>query len=111
MNLQKIIFDLDGTLINTIGGIGYSANCVLKSYGYPVHHIAKYKQYVGYGLKRTLYNALPKEAKSKIDYHSSLMEEMYQELLTCYDIHFLKDTHIYEGINELLDYLDAIKLP
>ena len=51
-SIKAIIFDLDGTLINSIGGIGFSMNSVLEKNGMPTHPIDTYKTFVGNGIDR-----------------------------------------------------------
>ncbi|RRD94642.1 HAD family hydrolase [Clostridiales bacterium COT073_COT-073] len=97
---KLIIFDLDGTLLNSIEGIGTAMNVVLDKYGYPQHSIDKYYYFVGNGLKKLAERALPAEVVDKEG-----VEEYYRELKISYDIHYSVGLKLYPGIAELLDHL------
>ena len=57
--IRGVIFDLDGTLLDTLADIQCSVNSVLLKYGYPPHSISKYKDLIGNGIENTLLAALP----------------------------------------------------
>lgn len=59
MKTQALIFDLDGTLLDTIHDIGGCANTVLASFGYPAHSIERYKELVGDGISNLARKVLP----------------------------------------------------
>ena len=98
MNYKGIIFDLDGTLLNTIADLGNSVNCILQQYGYPLHTEEKYKTYVGDGMRKLLERSLPQGAS--VDF-----EEMFCAFLQTYDLAYMQETKPYEGIEHLLAYL------
>lgn len=56
---QTVIFDLDGTLLNTIQDLGVSVNHALESMGYPTHSIESYVAMVGNGVRKLISRALP----------------------------------------------------
>ncbi len=60
MKYRAVLFDLDGTLLNTLDDLGDSMNAALSASGYPVHPIAAYKYFVGDGVENLVRRALPK---------------------------------------------------
>jgi phosphoglycolate phosphatase len=100
MNYSGIIFDLDGTLLNTIDDLADSMNFVLKQHGFPEHSTEKYKYFVGNGMRMLVERSLPEDEryKKKIDQYLAEIEKEYSKRLN-------NLTRPYEGINELLDTL------
>ncbi len=62
---KLVIFDLDGTLLNTIADLAHSTNYALNKLGYPTHDIEKYNFMVGNGINKLLSVLCPKEKKQK----------------------------------------------
>ena len=96
------IFDLDGTLLNTIEDLGYAANHSLQAHGYPTHSIASYPFFVGNGVRRLIERVLPEDARTEatIDRLLVTFKEYYNDHNTDY-------TKPYEGIPELLSLLSS----
>ena len=96
------IFDLDGTLLNTIEDLGYAANHALQAHGYPTHSIASYPFFVGNGVRRLIERVLPEDARTEatIDRLLITFKEYYNDHNTDY-------TKPYEGIPELLILLSS----
>lgn len=94
------IFDLDGTLINSIGDISAAVNASLQKMGLPPHSEEAYKKMVGNGMARLCKAALPANAKERV-----------QELLALYQDAYLKNccvrTKPYAGIPELIEQLNS----
>ena len=63
---QLAIFDLDGTLLNTIKDLGEAANYALDRNGFHTHSIASYPFFVGNGVKRLIERVLPEDARKKV---------------------------------------------
>lgn len=64
MELEKIkgiLFDLDGTLLNSLPDIGFSANLALEEFGYDTHEIEDYKMLLGNGSRYLITNAIPEK--------------------------------------------------
>ena len=59
------IFDLDGTLLNTIADLAHSTNYALNKLGYPTHEIEKYNFMVGNGINKLFERALPEGEKTE----------------------------------------------
>ena len=75
--MRAFIFDLDGTLIDSLEDIGQACNDVLASHGYPVHPLPKYRYYVGRGFQKLVGDALPvgEAARLSSDDLSALIAE------------------------------------
>ena len=63
MKYEAVLFDLDGTLIDTVDDIGDAANRVLSNRGFPMHPISTYYQFIGEGVKVLFTRALPQEKR------------------------------------------------
>jgi phosphoglycolate phosphatase len=59
MKYKAIIFDLDGTLLNSLEDIADATNRVLAAEGFPVYPTEKYREFVGYGAKELIVRVLP----------------------------------------------------
>ncbi|MBT8494311.1 MAG: HAD family hydrolase [Deltaproteobacteria bacterium] len=97
--MAGIIFDLDGTLIDSIADIGAAANRVLGARGLPNHSTADYRTMLGHGVRVLLRKALP-------DGYFEL-DEVVNEFRADYWDHLLVDTEPFPGIRELLAELGA----
>ena len=93
------IFDLDGTLLNTIADIATSANLVLSEYGHPGHDYAAYKTFVGRGFLDLLHRCFPADTPEE------QFPEILERMLFHYGIHYMDQTVPYEGIPQLLEHL------
>lgn len=95
---RLIIFDLDGTLLDSIQGIAAAMNAVLKNHSLPCHKLDAYYYFVGNGLRKLAERALPQEELPKL-------EQYYSELLVAYADHYEVGMKLYPGIAEALDFL------
>lgn len=97
-----VIFDLDGTLLNTIDDLAAATNYALKAMGYPQHGLWVYPNMVGNGVRKLIERALPDDQHSEKVVNDTLahFKEYYGEL--CCDA-----TTPYPGIPELLEELTA----
>ena len=97
-----IIFDLDGTLLNTIDDLGYACNYALSQTGFPTYPIAAYPAKVGNGINNLIRRALPEDYRTE---ETILRVRGY--FVPYYDAHNCDYTRPYEGIPELLRTLKA----
>ena len=97
-----IIFDLDGTLINTISDLGQACNHALAACGYPTHKIEDYPRLVGNGINKLIERALPEEHRQE-----KTVLQVREYFVPYYDEHNCDLTHPYDGIPELLHALKA----
>lgn len=96
------IFDLDGTLLNTIDDLGHAANHALQACGYPTHDIDSYRFYVGNGVGRLLERVLPPDHRTP-----EKVAQLRQIFQAYYDRHLWDHTRPYPGIEDLLVELAA----
>lgn len=99
---KLVIFDLDGTLLNTIADLAYSTNHALRSNGFPEHPLADYPFFVGNGINKLFERALPEGEKTEAN-----VGKIRQAFLPYYDTHNTDYTVPYPGIPELLAQLQA----
>ena len=106
MAIKAVIFDLDGTLLNTIEDLADAMNTVLLKRGFSKHSVKNYKSFVGNGIENMVKQALP--------VYFSNNEEIVSECITLfkseYESIWNKKTQPYSGINILLDNFDAAKI-
>lgn len=98
MRYDLVIFDLDGTLLNTIGDLAASVDYVMRSRNLPEHSDAEYRQMVGGGIKRLVERALPAELAANEAY----VEECVAQFRRYYVDNIDRHTIPYEGMPELL---------
>lgn len=96
--VKGVVFDLDGTLIDTIEGLANSVNAAMDFYSFPNHSIEKYRTFVGNGVGKLVERALPEGKKNLLEEARKVFEKHYAE--TMLDI-----LPVYDGIEELLKYL------
>lgn len=106
MTFAAVLFDLDGTLLDTLEDIADAANAVLASQGMPTHPLAAYKQFVGEGVRRLLEKALPTDHRSDatVARCSSLFAEEYGRRWNA-------KSRPYAGILSLIENLKEQRLP
>lgn len=93
-----VIFDLDGTLLNTIYDLGEACNYALRKMGYAQHPIPVYNYMVGNGVRKLMERAQP-------DADEETIKELLKYFKEYYDGHCTVDTKPYRGIPELLKEL------
>ena len=99
---KLVIFDLDGTLLDTIADLAESANHALKQLGYPTRDVEKIRTFVGNGVNKLLFRALPDEEKTEEN-----MMRMRTHFVPYYDTHNADLSAPYPGIVALLEELQA----
>ena len=95
-----IIFDLDGTLINTIDDLGQACNYALAACGFPTHKIEDYPRLVGNGINKLIERALPEKLRQE-----ETVMQVREYFVPYYDEHNCDYTRPYEGIPQLLKTL------
>jgi phosphoglycolate phosphatase len=107
MLYQAAIFDLDGTLLDTIEDLTDSMNAALAALGFPARTIEESKALVGDGLSTFIRRALPEKERNNPESIRRLNEAMRAE----YRIRSAVKTRPYPGIQEMLDRLEAEGVP
>ncbi len=97
---RLVIFDLDGTLLDTITDLALSCNHALEACGYPLPPMHLYRTFVGNGIDKLLERSLPPEAKSE-----QQVGELRSHFQPYYDLHSCVHTAPYAGVMELLEQL------
>jgi phosphoglycolate phosphatase len=99
--IRAVLFDLDGTLLNTLDDLADSANHVLERHGWPTHERDAYKLFVGSGATNLIKRIIPeKEA------NGGGIEELVQEFIAFYNnAHILDKTRPYDGIPDMIALL------
>lgn len=102
MNNRLIIFDLDGTLLNTLGDLATACNYMLSQRGLPSHTYEEYCSFVGNGIRRLVERALPEELLSE-----EYVKAARKDFMEYYIDHIDCKTQPYEGIPQLVASLQA----
>ena len=97
---KLVIFDLDGTLLNTIADLALSTNYALDKLGYPTHEMEAYNFMVGNGINKLFERALPEGEKTEEN-----VLRVRKEFVPFYDVHNADESRPYSGIPELLSHL------
>jgi len=100
MNFQAVLFDLDGTLLDTLADLSDSMNAVLREMGFPAHPTGAYRYFVGDGVVMLARRALPENARDEatVDRAVAAVREQYAK-------RWDNKTRPYDGVPEMLDEL------
>lgn len=104
MIIRSVIFDMDGTLLDTLDMITVCNNKVFVKHGFPERKKEEYRSFVGDGMKNLLKRALPETADD------STIKKLIPEVLEMYNRKGVAAIMPYEGIEELLDELLSRKI-
>ena len=102
--IKAVLFDLDGTLVNSLFDLGASTNYALEKMGFPTHETEKFKIFVGDGMAKLIERALPENKRDRETINTTL-----QIFMEHYRAHYVDKTVPYDGISELLDALKGYK--
>lgn len=96
---NTVIFDLDGTILNTLDDLTDAVNFAMRSHGFPQHSADKIKTFVGNGIRKLIERSLPQDCSNE------MLEECFTEFCEYYKEHLNDKTAPYDGIIELLQDL------
>ena len=96
--IKAVLFDLDGTLVNSLCDLANSTNYALNQFGYPPHETEKYKYFVGDGMPKLIERVLPDNKRD-----DKTQKEVLELFLSHYAKHFVDETVVYDGIEALLE--------
>jgi len=99
MKYQLVIFDLDGTLLNTLEDLTDSVNYVLHKYGYPERTQEEVRSFIGNGIRKLIERSVP-EGTDEV-----MTEECFKAFVPFYKEHCAVKTEPYDGMRELLGCL------
>ena len=99
MKTKYILFDLDGTLMNTLADLRNSINPILETYGFPLLNDEEVKTKLGHGFQNAIRSILPEESRDE------LFEEALNMFIYYYDMNYFMESKPYPGIPELLKEL------
>ena len=103
--MKALIFDLDGTLLDTIGDLHQSTNYALEKFGFPIRSREEVNSFVGNGLRRLIRLAVPEEA------NEDTVTDVLAEMKAHYAEHYADLTVPYAGMVELLQKCKDRGLP
>lgn len=95
--LKALLFDLDGTLINSLADLASAINRMLALKGYPQRALALFPKFIGEGMNKLVERALPEDARDPATIAECLAEYMRQ-----YDQCWHEQTEVYEGLHEVI---------
>jgi phosphoglycolate phosphatase len=99
-----VLFDLDGTLVDSLADIADALDVVLRELGHPTHSLEAYRRFVGEGARELVRRALPSSASSQLDDALARYKARYRT-------HLVEKTQPYEGIAQLVAELRARGVP
>lgn len=98
--IKAVLFDLDGTLVNSLEDLADSTNYALSELGFPTHRTDEYNYFVGDGIPKLIERALPENART-----SETEKKCLDIFMARYKEHYHDRTYAYGGITELLGFL------
>ena len=96
MKYKLVMFDLDGTVLDTINDLTNSMNYILSLHSMPLHTADEIKQYLGNGIRKLVESSVSKNTNEKE------INQIYNEFLSYYKLHSLDETKPFDGIIDLL---------
>ena len=98
-SFRAAVFDLDGTLLDTLQDLGACADEALRQYGFPGHTMEEYRSYIGNGIPRLIARAVP-EGTSEQD-----IQKVLNFYLGYYPVHCAEHTKLFPGVAQTIRLL------
>ncbi len=105
--VKAIIFDLDGTILDSVADIASANNQVLTKHGLQTHDVEAYIGFIGNGARRLVQLALPAQFAEKED----VVDRFLEEYKLAYKANIVDKSTLFEGILELLKWLNEVNIP
>lgn len=102
MMINTIIFDLDGTLLNTLEDLRDSVNYALAKQNFPLRTLSEIRSFVGDGIRVLMERAVPKSIDAEV------FETCFADFNAYYKVHMEDKTAPYDGINEMLTNIKKV---
>lgn len=99
MRYELAIFDMDGTILNTLEDLTAAANYALTAHGYPTRSLDEIRNFVGNGIRKTVERAVPAGTDD------TSVEQVYKSFCSYYEVHNKDNTKPYPGVCELIKVL------
>ena len=99
--IKAVIFDLDGTLADTLEDLCDSTNYALEKHGFPKRELSEFNMFIGDGVPKLIERAIPKEV-----FTEEAKQTVYGEFMAYYRNHFLDKTKLYDNIAECVSLLN-----
>lgn len=96
--IKAVLFDLDGTLVNSLDDLANACNYALRCNNFPVHETEAYKYFVGNGIPKLIERILPENSRDA-EIKARVSEKFYEH----YSIHYADNTDAYKGLPELVN--------
>lgn len=100
--IKAALFDLDGTLANSLEDLAQGVNLALTTYGYPTHETEAFKYFVGDGIPKMIERALPEGERD-----ADNIEKLRKIFHAHYSVHYADNTYAYSGVPELVNTLKS----
>lgn len=107
MNYKAAVFDLDGTLVNSLDDLADSANATLRAHSFPMHEVEAYRYFVGDGTRKLMERILPQEYAAD----TTFVEQFMSKYKDRYARNLLQKTKPYDGIMKMLAELQRCRVP
>lgn len=98
--IKLAVFDLDGTLVNSIEDLADACNKALEVFDFPIHSLEEYKYFLGDGVRNLISRAMPEEKRSE-----RTIDEVHAIFKSYYEKNYINKTTAYDGIPRLLSEL------
>ena len=95
--IKAVLFDLDGTLVNSLEDLANATNFALSSMGFPCRELGEYNYLVGDGIPKLIERALPEGAKTPEN-----SKKCFDIFMAYYREHYHDKTYAYKGVKELI---------
>lgn len=96
--MKLAIFDLDGTLVNSLADIAEATNYAMRKLGFPEHELSEFNYLVGDGVAKLIERGLPEENQDKFSEALKIYNDYYNKNYTV-------KTYVYDGIEKMLNML------